>query len=231
MTESRTRLLLMICFVLTLGVAINAMLLQSGKHGRIAAAAISGDRAWPAVPGSTRAALGGEADVAEPSRLSLTRLDNRLIAAASASDAQVVRAIQRELAQLGYAPGPVDGLPGLVTRSAIMAFEHDSKLPLTGEPSEVQLRTIVLGLSNDSASQLEAEGAAAGEITATIEASLQRLGYGDQASGRVTARSITRFERDSGLKSTGRISGQLATALLRRLALEGPLADAGQTLR
>jgi peptidoglycan hydrolase-like protein with peptidoglycan-binding domain len=45
------------------------------------------------------------------------------------------RAIQRRLAELGYKPGPVDGLVGPRTRAAIRAFERDHGLAETGQAS------------------------------------------------------------------------------------------------
>ncbi|GEM_PF-121824 len=44
--------------------------------------------------------------------------------------------IQEALTALGYDPGPVDGLLGSRTRTAIRAFQADYDLPVTGEPSD-----------------------------------------------------------------------------------------------
>ncbi len=50
-----------------------------------------------------------------------------------------VRQIQTILSQLGYDPGPADGMMGRRTRTAIQAFERDSGLSERGQPSrEVQ---------------------------------------------------------------------------------------------
>ena len=46
-----------------------------------------------------------------------------------------IRAIQTELARRGYEPGVANGAAGLVTRAAVLAYEHDQGLPLTGDPS------------------------------------------------------------------------------------------------
>jgi peptidoglycan hydrolase-like protein with peptidoglycan-binding domain len=43
--------------------------------------------------------------------------------------------IQSGLARLGYDPGPVDGIPGPRTASAIRAYQHDHGLPVDGQPS------------------------------------------------------------------------------------------------
>ena len=43
--------------------------------------------------------------------------------------------IQRDLASLGYGPGPADAILGRKTRAAIRAFQVDQGLPVTGEIS------------------------------------------------------------------------------------------------
>jgi peptidoglycan hydrolase-like protein with peptidoglycan-binding domain len=53
-----------------------------------------------------------------------------------------VRAVQQILADLGYAPGPVDGAMGSSTESAISAFQRDRKIAATGRISPEFLREI-----------------------------------------------------------------------------------------
>jgi hypothetical protein len=50
-----------------------------------------------------------------------------------------VRDIQAALAALGYNPGPVDGIMGSKTRTAIRAFQRDEKLTVDGKPSDALL--------------------------------------------------------------------------------------------
>jgi peptidoglycan hydrolase-like protein with peptidoglycan-binding domain len=50
-------------------------------------------------------------------------------------DVSNVKAVQKVLADLGYAPGPVDGTLGGATARAISAFQHDRKMPETGRIS------------------------------------------------------------------------------------------------
>ena len=47
-----------------------------------------------------------------------------------------VRDVQRRLTDLGYDPGPADGILGPRTRAAIRAFQAGRGLSETGEPSE-----------------------------------------------------------------------------------------------
>lgn len=53
-----------------------------------------------------------------------------------------VRAVQQILADLGYAPGPVDGAMGSTTEDAIGAFQRDRKIAVTGRISPELLREI-----------------------------------------------------------------------------------------
>jgi len=53
--------------------------------------------------------------------------------AANAAEHETVMRVQRVLADLGYAPGPVDGAWGENTSSAISAFQRDRNLPQTGQ--------------------------------------------------------------------------------------------------
>ncbi len=53
--------------------------------------------------------------------------------AGTTGDAAAVKAVQQILADLGYSPGPVDGAIGEATARAISAFQHDRKMPETGD--------------------------------------------------------------------------------------------------
>jgi peptidoglycan hydrolase-like protein with peptidoglycan-binding domain len=52
---------------------------------------------------------------------------------AKSGNAAEVKAVQQILADLGYSPGPVDGAMGDATSRAISAFQHDRKMPETGD--------------------------------------------------------------------------------------------------
>jgi peptidoglycan hydrolase-like protein with peptidoglycan-binding domain len=57
-------------------------------------------------------------------------------------DISNVKAVQQTLADLGYAPGPVDGALGGATARAISAFQHDRKMPETGRITPELLREL-----------------------------------------------------------------------------------------
>lgn len=58
------------------------------------------------------------------------------------ADSESVRRAQAFLSVLGYAPGTIDGLMGERTRQAIMAFENDHGLPLTGRVDSVLIERL-----------------------------------------------------------------------------------------
>ncbi len=190
------------------GVWCNVMYLQGGER------AVSFARGSAASDASQRMARGPRLEYSE-------RVDS---SAASASagpiDAGVVRAIQRELAQNSYGPGPVDGVANPVTRAAIMAYELEHGMPLTGEPSQELLKAMLFGrersgqASGDPAAPV---GPQAEQIIQSVQLSLAKLGYPvGRADGRLgdgTARAIRKFEAEQGLPSTGRISGPLMLKL------------------
>src|SRR5436853_71779 len=55
-----------------------------------------------------------------------------LVLAAPRADV-VVAHVQADLASLGIAPGPVDGIDGPLTRAAVARFQISEGLPATGE--------------------------------------------------------------------------------------------------
>jgi peptidoglycan hydrolase-like protein with peptidoglycan-binding domain len=103
---------------LTVAVVYNALYLQDEKRD---AARGRGDAAEIALGGDGRAAPGAASGI--------------------------MRAIQRELTARGFDPGPADGLAGEKTRQAILAYQKQSGMEETGQPSAELLRQIVLGVS------------------------------------------------------------------------------------
>jgi peptidoglycan hydrolase-like protein with peptidoglycan-binding domain len=145
---------------------------------------------------------------------------------ATPDQGDTVRAIQRELHLRGYLTGSHDGVAGLVTRAAIMAFEHDNGLPLTAEPSEELLKRILLGPAAVPASSTPSKGPRGQSelVIRTVQQSLSGLGYNTgRADGRLgedTLRAIRDFEADNAMPETGRVSGHLL-ARLTKLAGHG----------
>lgn len=60
----------------------------------------------------------------------LERIESRVAMTAPVTG---TRAVQLRLAELGYEPGPADGMMGPRTRAAVCAFERDHAMPETGK--------------------------------------------------------------------------------------------------
>lgn len=137
----------------------------------------------------------------------------------TADRSDLIRAIQRELKAKGYEVGAVDGVAGLITRGAIMAYETDASLPLTGEPRQALLQHLVLGSAEigPSVSDRSAPGPEAEAVIRAVQRAFRQLGYlTTLPDGRLndqTRRAIRKFEIDRKLKETGRISGELLAKL------------------
>ncbi len=73
------------------------------------------------------------------------------------TDPETVRAVQRELAQRGYRPGPTDGRLGTETVAAIKAFEADLGLVPVGRVS-AEILTLLQLSGPGSIAQVERGG-------------------------------------------------------------------------
>lgn len=135
------------------------------------------------------------------------------------ADDGLVASVQRELSNRGYVCGNMSGALDTVTRAAIMAFEHDRGLDLTGQPSSellAELRSSV-PLAVRSGTGPRTTGPEAEAVIRAVQQSLSLLSYrpgaADGVMGQATAGAIRAFERDQGLPETGRVSGLLLTRL------------------
>ena len=135
---------------------------------------------------------------------------------------ELVRQIQSELAARGYAPGPVDGDAGLLTRAAILAFEHDHGLAATAEPTDA----VLAALRARAPARRPAGGAnwrspsqSATMLVRTVQQQLVAAGHlAGSPSGQLDARTIAAirsFETAHDLIVTGRISAPLVARLQR----------------
>lgn len=158
-------------------------------------------------------------------------------AAPPRSRSEIITDVQRELARRGFYDGPVDGIDGSKTDAAIRKFEKKAGLPLTGEPSEALLKTMV---------QTPADGARGASLPAArrridpIAALLPRLEQSapqpHNASGGGNADSIAAVPRAEPLAAPspaepiaaqpgGNPNAQVSTKKIR--AMQQALADFG----
>jgi peptidoglycan hydrolase-like protein with peptidoglycan-binding domain len=133
--------------------------------------------------------------------------------------AETVKAIQRELDQRGYGPIAADGVMRPVTRAAILSWEYDHKLPLTGEATEALLTRLVLGApANDVTSggrevQSPQAEATIKQVQRLLSANGYRPGPADGRLGSDTVEAIRAFEQDQGLTAKGRVSAEVLARL------------------
>lgn len=141
--------------------------------------------------------------------------------AASATLSKTILAVQRRLAENGYEPGPPDGVQGVMTRAAIMAYQADNGLALTGEASDRLLKQMILGISpgdeggNGPASIPEQTT----ELIKAVQLTLTKLGYdpgpADGLWGAATRKAIERFEQAGKLTVKGQISAPFIKHLMQ----------------
>ena len=225
---------------LGLTVAINLLVLQERQASQIETSALA-SRPMSASDITVRSSDGDLARIpptgTAPMLAGPPRVASAPMAAGSgaaqltSNGAEITRGIQRELNTRGYDAGPPDGVAGLVTRAAIMAYEHDFGLPLTATPNQDLLSRIVLGSAAGQASRPSLAAIAEAEaVVRSVEQQLAALGY---APGRVdgklddvSARAIREFELDQKLPESGRISGPLVSRLIRLQGQGGAPAHA-----
>lgn len=147
------------------------------------------------------------------------------IPAPDVASVDTARAVHRELSARGYVTGSPEGPVSLVTRAAVMAYEADHGLGLTGEPTDSLLERIILGQATANAALPVSTkiGPQAEQVVRTAQQALVVLNYGplkvDGFPGDATVLAIRKFERAQGMTETGRISGALIMALAKLAAL------------
>lgn len=243
MTPGQARIALLSFLLVTTGVAVNALFLQTrapvatraaterqparapADRGRKASEAAQSDRSSLRAPSPTLGEHPLRIARFAPDRAKLDGPPEGLQGDASA---KTVGAVQRELITRGYGPLSGDGTIDLATRAAVIAFEHDHGLALTGEASERLLEHILFGAAaNGEATGAGRVGSAQAEqIVRSVQQWLAALGYQvDRIDGRLgeaTVKAIRDFEMDKGLVPKGRVSAELV-ARLREAAAPKPL--------
>lgn len=207
MTTAGLRLLAGICVCLSVGVIANVLLLQGEGAGHIRGGhkvSAVADRVSAPAPrgvGQQRSSLSGADRLRAPVQ----------------PPRQLIRVIQRELAQRKYFHGRADGRLSVLTRAAIMAFEQDHGLALTADASETVLSSILLGAVPAAGGAQRTVGPQAKQLIQLVQGLLIKAGYDDlQRTGRLdapTRQAIRAFEARRGVVAKGRISAKLVAML------------------
>jgi peptidoglycan hydrolase-like protein with peptidoglycan-binding domain len=141
-------------------------------------------------------------------------------AATPASAPYSLRNVQVALNQLGYPVGTPDGVIGPKSRAAIRAFQTDSSLPVSGEPSLALYDKLQEAIAKRSTQAKLAEPTAPAVSSAMIteaQTELRRRGYRISAitgtANTETLAAVREYQSDARLPVTGTISEDLLRQL------------------
>lgn len=123
-----------------------------------------------------------------------------------------VVAIQEELKELGYHPGPLDGIEGSRTRAAIRSYQRNAGLPVTGRASKELLEHMKFASGKAYAKPPQVD-----PMVLEVQKNLAERGYYqdklDGILGPATRGAIGAYQSDSGMPVDGRISPKLLESL------------------
>lgn len=138
---------------------------------------------------------------------------------------KLLRAIRRELTRRNYFPGNansrLDGRLDVMTIGAIMAYQYDNGLKVTGVASQNLLKEFLFagGKKRPSGKKIPDYSPGTRRLVAEIQGILSARGYYrakiDGIFKSRTVEAVRRFEAARGLPVTGRISGLLIQELMR----------------
>ncbi|HWJ19380.1 MAG TPA: peptidoglycan-binding domain-containing protein, partial [Geobacterales bacterium] len=125
-------------------------------------------------------------------------------------------ALQRELARRGYANQLRARPNGL--RLAVLAYEFDNSLPLTGEPTEALLKRVLFDGNQGPRGSFTDRAEINAKLVMEAQRMLAGLGFfRGTFSGRIdvwTSNAIKDFERHRGIPQTGRLTDQTLLELI-----------------
>ena len=211
MEPFQARIAFLSFIVLSGVIVVNAIYLQQGRHGVPVTSVDTGGQ--PAETGGKKTGK-----IPPPRQFDRAPLHTQSF---SETSPRLVRAVQRELKLRGYDPGTVNGNPGVLTYGAILAYEVDQKIPLTGRADNKLLQHILLGAVPvlPGRSVQKAPSARAGALIRAVQKILAEQGYApgkiDGKLSESTRLAISEFERDRELPVSGRISGKLVREIMR----------------
>ena len=215
MTPLRARLTLLAIMALFLATAGNALFLQ--ERARTPSTMWSG-RLPPEKPAVTSdtpetaslpAAPPVQAPEAQPAvPLPAPPQPSHAQPPAEPASQRLLAALQRELGRHGYAGQLQAQANGL--RLAVLAYEFDNSLPLTGEPTEGMLKLVLFDINQAPRGAFADRAEANPRLVIEIQKALLGLGFfRGSLSGRMdlwTSEAVKDFERHRGLMLTGRLA-------------------------
>lgn len=207
--------------------SINVMLFQQrlpmrGMGGVYGESAAGGAATRMAVPPSALAPAPGTNAPARPTKTANTppAAPNPAI-----TQAELLQAIQRELSSAGHFTGLADGKPSKALTAAIVSYEFQQGLPLSGEPNDGLLKRLILGTTLATMrTHMPGEiipGSPADHMVRWVIESLNKLGHDagkPQPKLDLKAiQAIRAFEAGELMRPTGRIGEAMVRQLEQRL--------------
>ena len=149
----------------------------------------------------------------------------------SAADARIA-AVQVALRERGFAPGPIDGVPGPLTRGALSSFQRARKLPVDGRIDR-RTRRAFGARGRPLLGQRELAVGAVGWDVAVLEFRLRRhrlpgLAVDGRFTG-ATAAALRRYQRRHGLVPDGIAGPKTYRALARRRPVHVHVVQPGES--
>ena len=118
-----------------------------------------------------------------------------------------VRYLQQILTDLGYPPGPIDGLRGMRTTQAVEAFQADNGLDQTGTVDRETLQAL-----------FDASEGSRIAVVQALQTVLAELGYYsdliDGIPGSNSIEALRSFQADAGLEATGDLDAETFDRLI-----------------
>jgi peptidoglycan hydrolase-like protein with peptidoglycan-binding domain len=223
MTPFRLRLSVVAFLALTGAITANALYMQEsprqvaragesldtgGSHNDSATAALPDADTKPSAPVSETPKT-----VASPNSETVRKpATKKATETAPPPPSSLVNNIQRELGKRGYFSGKQDGVLTRDCRVAILAYEFDENMPLSGEASEAVLKALIFARA---AGNTAGPGAAKRferrkELIKQVQQMLAQYGYtSGPVNGELDARTrdaIKQFESDRHLEAAGHLS-------------------------
>jgi peptidoglycan hydrolase-like protein with peptidoglycan-binding domain len=141
----------------------------------------------------------------------------------TAITSEAVMALQRDLTELGYYTGPIDGVYGSATFEAVKALQTDLGVqPVDGKYGPV---------THDALA--EAKGGMATAFATEVQTMLSTLGYYtgaiDGIYGAGTAEAVKAFQTDAGLTADGIVGPDTLEALVKAVQAADASAESTPT--
>ncbi len=125
--------------------------------------------------------------------------------------ARDVRIAQQDLRDRGYYSGPVDGLMGPITEAAVRHYQSEHRLAATGRLDSDTIHSLRTAEPSPSASSSSAMDVRAAQRT--LAARGYYSGSSDGVAGPSTRAALRHYQRDHGLRVTGRLDVPTARSL------------------